>query len=176
MFVIYKPAPLLVPLLICIKGVAPHIGLKLLLQNFCVGEICVYSQFEREISNIATLLIFCNKFHHFERFRIHLQRVLINKMFYNLFIKSRPLNLGGLITVRFWLYCKIFRIPTFKEVLLKIVSHQRLLFTYIWPSNSNIAIELVLSLDLCSHNKNKTTDDCSRILTFHCIQYVTIIK
>ena len=93
--------------------------------RICAGEICVYSQFQREISNFATLLIFCKTFHLFDRFWIHLQPVLGKKMFHNLFIKSRPLNLGGLLTVRFWLYCKIaFRIPTFEEVLLKILSHQ----------------------------------------------------
>ena len=99
----------------------------------CVGEICVYSQFQIEISNFTTLLIFCKTFHHFERFWIHLEPVLSNKMFHNLFIKSRPLNLGGLLTVRFWLYCKVaFRVPTFEKVLSKIISHQNCCYLYIF--------------------------------------------
>ena len=109
---------------ICLKG-----GRKI-----CVGEICVYSQSLREISNLTTLLTFCKKFRRFERFVIHLQPVLSNKMFHNLFIKSRLSFWEGCWQWDFdYIYCKIaFRIPTFEEVLLKILSHQNCCYLHIF--------------------------------------------
>ena len=88
----------------------------------------------------------------------------------------RPLHFGELLTVR-------FRIPTFQVMQLKILYHLNccylpLDFLKDWPSNLNMATELVLPWVYFTITKIKhLADNCSRIFALHfslnSIQYVT---
>ena len=89
---------------------------------------------------------------------------------------KQPLNFGELLTVR-------FRILAFQEMQLKILQHLNCFylprnFLKDYPSNSNIATELVLPWVYIAITKiNYLAESCSKIFALHSslksIQYVT---